>query len=112
MHQCGRNHWHGKIRRMPGLSRSRHIIYLKSHTAILVASAPHEPRWSVPSTVRQLNEPKISHFDQLGCSRIGRKTAKEFHCDAVLYGAAEPIGESFSHCVLASLAKQRSIPFR
>jgi len=83
-----------------------------AHCYIRLASAPHEPRWSVPSTVRLLNEPKISHFDQLGCSRIGRKTAKEFHCDAVLYGAAEPIGESFSHCVLASLAKQRSIPFR
>jgi hypothetical protein len=39
--------------------------------------APHEPRWSVASTVRQLKEPKISHFDQLGCSRIGRKTARK-----------------------------------
>ena len=38
--------------------------------------------------------------------------AKEFHCKAVLYGAAEPSGESFSHCVLASCGKQRLIALR
>jgi len=36
----------------------------------------HSPLLSVESTVRQLKEPKISHFDQLACKRIGKKTAR------------------------------------
>src|SRR4051812_32669161 len=50
---------------------------IRVNAACARRGAPHEPRWSVVSTVRQLNEPKISHFDQLGCSRIGRKTARK-----------------------------------
>src|SRR5205823_722995 len=38
--------------------------------------------------------------------------AKEFHCEVVLYGAAEPSGESLSHRVLASFGKQRLIALR
>src|SRR3977135_3538471 len=38
--------------------------------------------------------------------------AKEFHCEVVLNGAAEPSGESFRHCVLAAFGKQRSIALR
>ena len=52
-------------------------VLLRVNAAWARRGAPHESRWSVVSTVRQLNEPKISHFDQLGCSRIGRKTARK-----------------------------------
>jgi transcriptional regulator with XRE-family HTH domain len=52
-------------------------VLLSVNAACVRRAAAHEPRWSVASTVRQLNEPKISHFDQLGCSRIGRKTARK-----------------------------------
>ena len=63
----------------PGDSRQQMCgeCYLGSMPLGLGEAPPHEPRWSVVSTVRQLNEPKISHFDQLGCSRIGRKTARK-----------------------------------
>ena len=38
--------------------------------------------------------------------------AKELHCEVVLYGAAEPSGESLRHCILASCGKQRLIALR
>src|SRR5882757_4283740 len=43
---------------------------------VLERSVPHCAIRSTESTVRQLNEPKINHFEKLGCNLIGRKTAR------------------------------------
>src|SRR5690242_4496075 len=57
--------------------------------------------FSTESTERQLNVPKISHFDQLGCNSIGRNTAR--NNSAVKSCSNEPLNRAGVRLVIALL---------